>query len=67
MTSVANFTAHVTDNKELVVRTVHAETGKVLSEVVLENGGNTTIHVYDQVQVVSFERLKEEGKDEAES
>ena len=61
MTSVVRASAHCGDKKEMVMqvlRTIPNSESEIVREVILQDGENGEVVVYDDLQVVSFERLK---------
>jgi len=61
MTSSVKASAHCSDQKEMVVqvlRPVPNAESEVVRELVLQNGEVSEVVVYDDLHVVSFERVK---------
>lgn len=56
MTSTVIIQAHCSEDKEVVVEKL--ENGDLVSEVVLQNGESGTYHIYDSIQIITFERDK---------
>jgi hypothetical protein len=58
MTSTVKIEAHCSDDKQVAIIIVHAETDNAPEEIILENGQDYTCVVYDDIRVAVKECMK---------